>query len=86
MPVSSVKSTANFVLRINSEKKYKTLTTRTPKEKAVSITTELTVHKQRTREGFGVHYQTLDHLATHRLLEQMLGVVVATVDFMKAFD
>ena len=41
--------------------------------------------------GFGRSYQTLDHLATYRLLEQKcrewcIKMWVATVDFMKAFD
>ena len=41
--------------------------------------------------GFRRSYQTLDHLATYRLLEQKcqewcIKMWVATVDFMKAFD
>ena len=41
--------------------------------------------------GFRRSYQTLDHLATYRLLEQKcqewsVKMWVATVDFMKAFD
>ena len=42
------------------------------------------------RGGFGRSYQTLDHLATYRLLEQKcrewgIKMWVTTVDFMKAF-
>ena len=41
--------------------------------------------------GFRRSYQTLDHLATYRLLEQKcqewcIKIWVATVDFIKAFD
>ena len=49
-------------------------------------TTDLTV-----RKGFRRSYQTLNHLATQRLLEQKcwewgFKMWVATVDFMKGFD
>ena len=52
---------------------------------------DLTKCNRRTREGFNVCYQTLDHLATYKLLEQKcqewgIKMWVATVDFMKAFD
>ena len=55
------------------------------------FTTGLTVLNQRTGKGRR-SYQTLDHLATYRLLEQKcrrkwcITMRVATVDFMKALD
>ena len=41
--------------------------------------------------GFRRSYQTLDHLATYRLIEQKcqewgVKMWIATIDFMKAFD
>ena len=51
----------------------------------------LTKNKQKIRLGFRKTYQTTDHLATYRMMEQKcqewgIKMWTATVDFMKAFD